>query len=224
MPITSDSIQRQIVLGQFQPPKAGDIVKRPDGPNRTWTAIDAVDGAFQNRALHGGYLYLSYHSDSARTLILDASGHNLVYVNGVPRVGDPYSTGYVQLPIPVIQGDNHFLFQIGRGSLHARLRTPRASATIEPADATVPDLVVGTPSQALASVLVVNASENPLEHAVLSAELPGGEDRVLQGIFGGIHDQDGGERLRGGPDDEVGEGGVGGFDDGGGGGGSSDGR
>ncbi len=174
MPIASDSLQRQIVLGQFQPPKPGDIVKRPDGPDRTWTAVEAVNGAFQNPALHGGYLFVSYHSDAARTLILDASGHNLVYVNGVPRVGDPYRTGYVQIPVPVIKGDNSFLFQIGRGKLQARLRDPRDPATIEPTDATLPDLVVGTSAKALASVLVVNASEKPLEGAVMVAQVAAG--------------------------------------------------
>ncbi len=174
MPIASDAVQRQIILGQFQPPRAGEIVKRPDGPDRTWTPLDAKEGVFHSPSLQGGYLFTTYHSDSARTAILQAQGHNLVYVNGEPRVGDPYSTGYVSLPVPIVEGDNHFLFQIGRGSLKARLLVPRARATIEPADRTLPDLVVGISAQALGSVLIVNASETALENTVLSAQIGGG--------------------------------------------------
>ncbi|HEU5117932.1 MAG TPA: hypothetical protein VFT74_14995, partial [Isosphaeraceae bacterium] len=171
MPIASDALQRQGVLGQFHSPEAGEIVKRPDGPDRTWTPLDAVEGVFRSAALQGGYLFSTYHSNSAQTLILQAQGHNLVYVNGEVRVGDPYSTGYVSLPVPILEGENHFLFQIGRGSLKARLLTPRARATIEPADTTLPDLVVGVPSQGLGAVLIANASETALENAVLSAQI-----------------------------------------------------
>ena len=60
-------------------------------------------------------------SDDDRVMILEASGHSLVYANGEPRAGDPYSHGYVHLPVKLRKGDNEFLFSVGRGTLKARL-------------------------------------------------------------------------------------------------------
>ena len=39
-----------------------------------------------------------------------AQGHSAVYVNGRPRYGDPYGTGFVRLPVALERGENLLLF------------------------------------------------------------------------------------------------------------------
>jgi hypothetical protein len=67
-----------------------------------------------------------------------------VWVNGEPRVGDPYSHGYVHIPVELKQGDNEFLFTVGRGELRAKLTAPLGDVFFDTADTTLPDLIVGT--------------------------------------------------------------------------------
>jgi dienelactone hydrolase len=78
-------------------------------------------------------------------MILDATGHSMVYVNGQPHVGDIYQHGYVRLPVSLQAGQNEFLFHGSRGALRAKLISPRSRAQFDLADATLPDLLVGEP-------------------------------------------------------------------------------
>jgi len=57
-------------------------------------------------------------------VLLEASGHGMVYVNGQPRTGDPYGTGYVRTPIVLEVGTNQFLFSCARDELRAKLVEP----------------------------------------------------------------------------------------------------
>ena len=106
-------------------------------------------------------------------MMLEAAGHGLVYADGEPRAGDPYSTGYVQLPVRVKKGSNALLFQVGRGRLKARLTKPRAAAFLSTADVTVPDLVIGESAGFEASVLVVNASDASRDDLTIMARFAG---------------------------------------------------
>ena len=50
--------------------------------------------------------------------------------NGEPRMGDPYQTGMVRLPVLLRPGTNDFLFQGSRGRIWAKLVAPRAPAEL----------------------------------------------------------------------------------------------
>src|SRR5262249_27206878 len=106
----------------------------------------------------------------------EAAGHSLVYADSEPRAGDPYSTGYVQLPVRVRKGQNALLFQVARGKLNCKLTRPKAAAFFSSADMTVPDLISGEPAQIEAAILMVNASESSREDLVISARFTGGEE------------------------------------------------
>src|SRR5205823_41131 len=111
------------------------------GSTRAWETLQAAkDGSFQHRSLFGGYACVTVSSPARRVLMLEAAGHAMVFVNGEPRTGDPYSHGYVHLPVELRPGDNHLLFHVGRGQLKLALRPPRADAQLDLADVTVPDL------------------------------------------------------------------------------------
>lgn len=155
-----DPIEAQIVAGTWKPPAAGDSVELPGGARRTWQAIQAdPDGAFRV----GGYAYFGVPCDADRVYILEAAGHSMVYVNGEPRVGDPYSNGTAHVPVLLHRGDNDLLFLGGRGQLRVRLTRPASPVYLDLADATLPDAQVGVPLDALGGLVLVNATTHPLQ-------------------------------------------------------------
>jgi dienelactone hydrolase len=157
-----DPLEQQIVLGKWSAPKAGDSVGGVEGAAGKWRAIEAdKEGWFSGLGLSGGYLYVPVTLESARIMILEAAGHGMVYVNGVPRAGDPYEYGYVHLPVALHAGMNDLLFLGGRGRIRARLVPPPASACIDTADPTLPDLIRGQRANTVGAVIVVNAAEKP---------------------------------------------------------------
>jgi dienelactone hydrolase len=169
--IHRDPVEAQIVRGAWKPPIPGESVAAT-----TWAELQAdTEGLFRGRALSGGYAYVAVPSERDRILILEAAGHSMVYVNGVPRTGDPYSYGYVRLPVELNRGTNHFLFAVGRGQLRARLVEPAGPAALDGSDATLPDLRIGEKTKAWGAVVAINATGAPLKGAYIEARLQGGK-------------------------------------------------
>jgi dienelactone hydrolase len=166
--IHQDAVEAQVVAGTWRAPKAGDTVSLPGGRSVTWAELSTdKDGWFQGRALTGGYAYAEVVSDREQILLLEAQGHSLVYVNGVPRTGDPYAYGYVRLPVVLRRGANDLLFSVGRGRLKARLVPPAATASIDASDATLPDLIRGQKANTWGVVVIINASTEWLKGGFL---------------------------------------------------------
>jgi len=92
-------------------------------------------------------------------MILDASGYYMVRINGEPRGGEKYGTEIVRHPVRLRAGRNEFLFQGERGRLRARLFDPPAPVSFTDSDATLPDLIVGSPGPVWAGIRLVNATE-----------------------------------------------------------------
>lgn len=174
--VHTDAVEAMIVGGSWTAPAKGDTVALPDGTSKTWQAIDADDkGLFSDAALRGGYAYVGIELPASRTMILQALGHSMVYVNGVPRAGDTYSTGWVRTPVALRKGVNHLLFRCGRGQLRLKLVAPSSSAMLNVADATLPDLVIGKAIDTVGAVVVVNSTKSPLDDLWLLASLGKGE-------------------------------------------------
>jgi hypothetical protein len=169
VPVHLDAVEDRLVSGTWLTPKAGDSVALPDGRARDWMAATAKDGALQHAALRGGYAYWSVTSETPRVMLLEASGHGVVYVNGEPRAGDPYQNGIVRLPVLLRAGANELLFQCGRGQLKAKLVEPDGPALLETGDATLPDYREGENDPLLGALVAVNASEKPLERLSVRA-------------------------------------------------------
>jgi predicted esterase len=169
-PVRVDPLEAQLVAGQWRAPKEGDTLTLTDGEERRWETITAdPEGWLQHRALRGGYFYAAVASDTRRVMLLEASGHAMVTVNGEPRMGDPYQMGAVRLPVLLRPGANDFLFQGGRGRVKAQLVTPRSPAVLSDQDTTLPDLIVGEPVRTLGAVVVANATTASLNGLSLSA-------------------------------------------------------
>ncbi len=174
-----DPAEFALVSGTFGTPKAGEVPAwmpvgaRTGGAPRSWAAVQAgADGAFTGEpgtpagdALAGGWIFSTVEVPDARVMLLEASGHGSVFVNGNPRGGDPYSWGFVQLPVALKAGTNEFLFSVGRGRLAARLVPTPSPAFVAAGDVLVPDLVAGSDTDGPIGVVVVNASAEPLRGA-----------------------------------------------------------
>ena len=158
-PVHTDAVEAFIVSGDLGVPQAEDAIDMPDGTTRAWGVIDADDnGWMTHAALRGGYASAEVNATSDGIVVLEAQGHRTAYMNGEPRVGDPYSTGWLMLPVALQEGANHLLFAVGRGRLRAQLSEPPASAFLNLRDQTLPDIIAGDTSQVVAGIIVVNAT------------------------------------------------------------------
>ena len=174
--VHSDAIEAQIVAGQWSAPKADDAVTLPDGSTKKWeTAQAGSDGWLEHRALNGGYVYWAVEVPTGEVMLLEAQGHSLVYVNGVPRAGDPYQNGWLRLPVSLRKGVNDLLLPCGRGRLTAKLTAPTAPILLDTRDVTLPDLILGEREPSWGAVIVVNATTSWSGKLAIRAFLPDGE-------------------------------------------------
>ncbi len=166
-PFRADPVIAATMTGLWHTPVEGDKIGE-----REWKSLTPdKNGLYEDNALAGGYALATFDSPDDAILILEASGHTMVYVNptqtapGEMHTGDPYENGSVRVPIHAHKGTNTLLFATGRGHLRLKLATPPAPVFISPADATMPDFVewVATievaSQQLLGAVVVVNATD-----------------------------------------------------------------
>lgn len=136
-PINTDLITSQMVEGSLDllTIKPGDELQ----PGRAWTSIEAAEGTFTATG-RNTYIRCTITAVDDRIMLLQASGHAMVYVNGEPRMGDPYSHGYVTLPVQLRKGENTFLFaHASRGGMKAQLLpAPASGVAILDNDLTLP--------------------------------------------------------------------------------------
>ncbi len=171
----TDAIEEIIVRGNWHAPHEGESVERADGTNRVWKAVTAdKDGNFSGSELRGGYVYWPVVTEGPEVRILEASGHNMVYVNGQPRAGDPYSNGSLELPVALHAGTNELLFSVGRGRLNAKLSPPKAPLFLSGRDPTLPDIVRGETGDLWCALPVINATDKAANNLTMLATSPNG--------------------------------------------------
>jgi pimeloyl-ACP methyl ester carboxylesterase len=167
-PFHQDWIEAKLVEGDWKPPRAGDALTAIDGVTRLWEKATAGDdGWLTHNALRGGYALAAIDSPAPRVMILEARGHSAAYVNGEPRAGDPYNTGWLRLPVLLQKGENEFLFHVGRGRVQAKLVAPRSPVMLDTADSTLPELIEGESEPLWGALLLINASAQPLDDLAL---------------------------------------------------------
>jgi pimeloyl-ACP methyl ester carboxylesterase len=178
VPIPIDPVNAQMASGTWQRPKAGDKIAVANGKSLTWSKLSVgKDGNYESPALTGGRALFLIPSDEDRVMVLEASGHTMSWVNGEPRIGDPYSHGYVRVPVALKKGTNEFLFTVGRGELRAKLTTPSSTLFFNPADATVPDLIAGQKYEGWVALPVINATPTWQSGIVVETTLPGAQSQ-----------------------------------------------
>ncbi len=172
--INPDAIAEAMARGTLGSPREGDVVKRPEamgGGDQRWQSARASEQGEFARLPKGAYLLCTVQSATERVVLLDASGHAMVYVNGEPHAGDMYSHGYSRIPVLLKKGPNQFLFaNAGRGPLKARLITPEAEVIANTDDLTLPSVLSSSPEEYTLGVPIINAS--PRSRSVVVSVLP----------------------------------------------------
>jgi hypothetical protein len=109
--------------------------------------------------LRSGYLYLEYEATSEEAVLLDASGHTKLFVNGMPHEGDHYDYGWSLIPLRLRSGTNTLLLTGGRfPKMRARLLTPESPIQLTLRDMTLPDILLEDNADLLGGIRIINSS------------------------------------------------------------------
>jgi predicted esterase len=128
------------------------------GNNVKWQPVmaDSIH-RFRMRGGFGGgsasYLYLTYTADKEKTALLHISGNSGLYLNGVPHMGDPYSLGYLYIPVTLKKGLNELY--VRGGMVSAALVFPAKPVLLSTEDVTLPNVVLGSNKSVLQGALVL---------------------------------------------------------------------
>jgi pimeloyl-ACP methyl ester carboxylesterase len=172
VPIHVDPLQEQIVRGTWKPPQEGGEVATHDGKKVKWSKASAGDDGFvANDSLRGGYAFASIESPKRQVVLLEATGHAMVFVNGEPRAGDPYLTGRSIVPIELRAGKNVLLFHAAAGKVKAKLSKPSVDFFLDDRDLTAPTLVHDDSDQVWLGLLLVNCRNEPLVDAEVQVKV-----------------------------------------------------
>ncbi len=146
--------------------KDGDKVRGYDQTELTWKSVALnAEGGLENEGSQkrGGYACVVINSDTERTMILNASGHQFAYWNGEPRGSDTYGDGIGHFPVRLRKGDNELLLRLSwRGKMRIRLYDSPQPLFFPGDDLTAPHLVIGEAFDTWVGVIVVNATPKPM--------------------------------------------------------------
>ncbi|MBN1388425.1 MAG: prolyl oligopeptidase family serine peptidase [Bacteroidales bacterium] len=174
-----------IINDLFKSPYPGMISgKTPEGENAVWAEITADEnGYFNSEKLRFGALYIEYESPEDKIMLLNASGHTMVFINGEPREGDHYDFNFSVHPVLIKKGINQLYFTNGRyPRIKVSLEKPGSRILIKKKDLTLPDLIIEEPGFKWAGVTIVNAIEKyttglkircTVKDIQMTTELPG---------------------------------------------------
>lgn len=163
-----DEVTARFLFGTQSDIESGDTFDADQsGRPLKWQQVQVNDqGTFQDRRLRSGALYLTYTSDTDQTLLLDASGHANLLVDGLPHEGDHYDFGWQLIPLHLKAGKHVFVLQGGRfGRMRARLIAPKSPVQFTKRDLTLPDIRQEDEEDLWGAIRVINAR---------GKELPGG--------------------------------------------------
>ena len=158
------------VRGRTTPPADGELVKFNDGGEVRWQKEQANEkGWFSGSYGTERFVAVTLEQKQAGRMILEAMGHDYVYVNGTPRVGNQYQQkdtrdawephdDYSRVPVDLHQGKNLLLFRFTRGGLKIKVYPAAKPVMFNPNDLTMPDAIIGQPLDAPAAVVLVNAT------------------------------------------------------------------
>lgn len=168
-----DPVDAAIAVGTFSMPTAGDKLTATGDREVTWrSATASSEGTLSTRSIRGGYAAATFESPKAGIMMLEATGHAMVYLNGLPYAGDPYAYGDFVLPVQIKEGTNTLVFHVAQSQLKAKLVKPTADLVISPFRTTLPSLVQGEEAAPLwASVTLTNTTDSPLDGLSIEARL-----------------------------------------------------
>ncbi|MBX3410329.1 MAG: prolyl oligopeptidase family serine peptidase [Phycisphaeraceae bacterium] len=164
--VRTDPVEAALVRHGHITPAPGEPVSPADDAPR-WQPVEAgQDGWFTG--VQRGYVAATITREAAGVALLRAPGSGVVYVNGVPRAGDPYASGLFPLPVSLRAGENTIILSVGQRA-RLMIEEPRARAMVLREDSLVPNIIRGQSGPWLGAVVVVNASDHPARALVLQS-------------------------------------------------------
>ena len=174
--IYTDSLAFQMYTQTLEKPSLGKMFwAGSNTASKTWQEINANSNhVFESRGFGvGGYLYLTYNAKVSKNVLLHIKGNSSVYVNGVLHAGDPYSSGWMYIPIQLKKGENEFYVR-RYFQTTVSIIFPEKSVSILTADATLPNIVLNLQNGNLqGSVVIMNASSKGMNQLQLNAMVAG---------------------------------------------------
>lgn len=175
----TDQLAYQMIQGGLTKPVSGQPVGKDELSKVNWIPVTATgSGQFRDGMLANGYLYLTYQSPKEQIALLHATGHSMVYVNGVPHFGDPYASGWQYVPVRLRKGENELYVRTAASvryqGINAELIFPDKPVSLNVADPTLPSIVPGQTTDPIwGAVVVINTSAKPLTNVQIRSQLVG---------------------------------------------------
>lgn len=172
----TDLLAWQMASGKLQLPKEnGEFAVNKTGEKILWRAIkaDATGrfSAFSRRSVQGtnnpflnpggvdrgsDYIYINYTSPKEQTAVLNVIGGNSMFFNGIPHMGDPYGSGYMNIPVQLKKGVNE-LFVRG-ASIMPMIIINAKKLLIHTDDITLPSIVLNQANGVLKGAITISNS------------------------------------------------------------------
>jgi poly(3-hydroxybutyrate) depolymerase len=144
-----------------------------------WELVTADSTGRFVEGMRGAYLYTEFESPEEMTVLLDATGHTRVFVNGFPHEGDHYDYGYTLIPLKLRKGVNDFIYTPGRfGRVTSKLVLPKKAVMFSTRDMTLPGIISGEGDEKWAAVRVINTSDRDIAGLIIECMLQSGEKTV----------------------------------------------
>ncbi|WP_114793132.1 prolyl oligopeptidase family serine peptidase [Niabella yanshanensis] len=182
--IYTDWLSYQLFHNLLQPAAGTPFSKTGDGDSIVWRTVTADEnGRFRvfsrrnfqrsnNPFLNPGavdrgadYLYITYNAPQQQAALLRIQGSAGLYVNGAPHMGDPYSAGYMHIPVLLKKGRNEIY--IRGANVLPELIPVQQALHLHTDDVTAPHIVLNKHNSKLKVALVVS-NAGPLPAADLS--------------------------------------------------------
>lgn len=176
--VYTDLLAYRLYTNTLKTPADGAVFEN----DQTWQAVtaDSANRLFRRGSGRGrgggfgrgGYFYLTYQSDREGTALLNIKGNSGLYFNGVPHMGDPYSSGWLYIPVQLKKGLNELYV---RGVfITASLSFPGKPVQLITEDPTMPAIVIGQQQGMLqGTVVVINSSNKTLKDLQFRATIQG---------------------------------------------------
>ncbi|MCF0051911.1 prolyl oligopeptidase family serine peptidase [Dyadobacter sp. LJ53] len=178
----TDQLAYQLYNGTLAKPQEGGLLlKNAKGENINWRKVQAdTSHRLRGDSFSNGYVYLTYQSDKEQTAILTVTGNDMLFFNGVPRGGDMYRYGWMNLPVRLKKGTNEIYARVARfgrfGGIAANLTFPEKPVFIDTKDVTLPDVVPGLKNDSLwIGLVVANTSSKVLTGLRITSVVSGKE-------------------------------------------------
>ncbi len=140
-----------------------------------WKEVSAdSSNVFKSRRFGaGGYLYLTYTTVREQNVLLNIKGNSAVYFNGVLHAGDPYSSGWLYIPVTLKRGLNELYVRTYFQTI-ATIIFPEKPVAISTPDSTMPHVVLNKQNGVLqGAVVIINSSFKELKKYQLKSVVAG---------------------------------------------------